>query len=289
MGANFKNGGCEIQLLPAGDAVGLGNTARIYPTQYGSQADFVAAIGAASLSVAGVDGLWGPLGVSTYFDYRLRLDHFEDRPFPGEPTNGKAEVEAFEAAGFQVARRYRSHELKLDEKLTRRLRAVAAFSFGFAGPLPLTRESLNPDSLLANAERLYELTHEMFKTHFGYQAIGADVFKAELLARLVPVVCWKTSFVIRDERGLLIGYSLHLRDPNDPGRVCLKTFGIDPRIPNRARAFFSLLRLMNESLQGTYDRVVFCLISEGETTDRLAEKIGPLKSMTYGLFYKALR
>ena len=257
--------------------------------QYGEASDFlnlIAKVEADARSL-GFRGLWGPLDFSTYFGYRLRLNHFHRPAFPGEPSNGSREVELFTQAGFRAEKLYRSHWIPVDKSFIRWIRTMSMMSRGLSARSEFALETLSDARLTPYAEDFYRLTHDLFKDHFAYEDIGSELFKNEILRRLEPVVCTRTSLLVKDPQGQLIGYGLNLRNPYNPKEVLLKTLAVSGSSATRSQIFFAIMQRMFELGVGHYDQSVICLVAEGTSSDRFAQKV-KVDTAEYGLFYKEL-
>ena len=232
---------------------------------------------------SGIHHILGPINFKTCFSYRLKLDHFCEPPFWGEPSNSSIYIENLEEMKFRCIKKYltgaidklpvfRKLALRRLAPLVKRIKKTWHFK-------PLTKqlfENYKTDFL--------NLSNDLFSSNFAFQKIEPFDFSLLYNDKFSETICQKVSFALFDDESNLIGFCIAL--PHDKQTRCLliKTIGITKKFPQSESAFVTALEYIFKSSEN-YESIAFCLVSEGNQIHKLIKKHYERKK-TYGLFYK---
>lgn len=164
---------------------------------------------AAELKVAGVVRLIGPINFSTFFDYRIRLNHFERLNYPGEPYNMPYYSRLLEECGFRLLERYFSiHTDSVTEPLAR-LRKKAKRVLERDQPFVIVSlRQVDLEKYLSRIGRLIELS---FRDALAYVPMTKNLFELMTSPSALGKYC-KSSSCVAFLNGEPVGLVLSLPD-----------------------------------------------------------------------------
>ena len=231
-----------------------------------------------------VTRLVGPLNMKTAFDYRLRLDHWEEPSFWGEPQNPAFYQEILQERGYAICQNYFTDYIEDLE----RVRKIGRKK------LPAFSKSEHDLKFVRFSEEIFEsakteilaLANRIFNGNFAFQDLTPFDFAVLYNAETLRLACKKTSFLLYDYQGSLCGLCLNFADPNDAKRILVKTIGIDPNSRNSGRTFASCLKYLFEH-SDDYDKMAFCLMLKNNQAHRIATKYS-IRERSYALFLKEI-
>lgn len=234
----------------------------------------------------GLAKIIGPLNFSTYFDYRLRMDHFGEAPFVGEPTNGPEIIELLTANHYEIEKKFYSHEFKVQWNWKFILGVVF---FGYYAKW----KSKNHIDLFKLSQwnyqkylfEIYELTDGVFAKNYLYQKIPFASFKILFEQKMLPSIDSEASIIALDKKGRLVGYSLCLRDDNYPDRLFFKTIGVKKEFRNGSYVGRQLMREVYLAARKNYKTCLACLMIEGNKPEQMFRR-NSFFSKSYALFSK---
>ncbi len=248
--------------------------------------------GSAWLRGRGVNTVYGPVDLATWFTYRFRVptedsaDEEAEPPFAWEPVNPPEYVLWFLEAGFTEADRYHSIAFRADDPALVDLVAAAtrvvhdeARDKGFAFR-PLDAARLDAEALL-----LYTLSMDAFRDNFLFEPIPADVFRALYAAaggggeRFV--------YFVLDPHGREVGFVLAFVDR---GYTVVKTIAVRPDSRGQ-RLSTALMHLVFGAMAARGLRqVISALVKTGNTSEFLGARHQSLRAWRhdYALFEKSL-
>jgi len=157
----------------------------------------------------GVRTVWGPMNGSVWMSYRFMTGGFEDMPFQGEPYNRPSYPGLFEAAGFEVLKRWQStfsegEELRgMVEKTRPRFERALGEGYRFR-PLELSRFE---DEMAT----LHRLISDSFAGFLGFHPIEVSTF-LELFGGLRALCVPDLIQFALDPDGAIVGYVCSLPD-----------------------------------------------------------------------------
>lgn len=236
----------------------------------------------------GIKRIVGPLDFSTYFDYRLRLDFFDDKSFVGEPDNNQNAISILDSLNFKIEKKFYSHEF--------RVRWNFKFLFfvnilGFIAKRKSASEiqllKLSQLNYLDYLEEIYELTHSVFSNNYLYQKIPFSCFQVLFEKKFLPTIDSEASILAVNRSGELIGYSLCLKDESNPNRLLFKTIGVKKKYRNGGLIGRQLMREVYLAARRNYKTCLACLMIEGNRPELLFRNAS-FFSKSYGLFSKEL-
>lgn len=161
----------------------------------------------------GAEAAFGPIDLSTYFDYRLLTgvdgESIEEMiPFPGEPYNPLSYGTAFERAGWEPAARYETRVTSHDERRVYAQRHLGLRSDLVAAGyrfLPMT-----PAEWMARLEQLHPLADAAFRSNFAYTPLSLELFAVACgepyIRKTSPVSSMLTLGPDDDVAGVLLVY-----------------------------------------------------------------------------------
>jgi len=225
--------------------------------------------------------LWGPIEGSTYNSYRLRLDHFENEPFWGEPSNKSEAVRYFEKCGFQLGARYLTYAFNRTPEIDSQISQISS-----AIPGHLTQdlciEPLTAESFEENKEGLYRAAHEIFQENFLYTHLDAGEFKSLYRPLMAAPFFSKTSAFLREQSGRIVGLMINFEKD---GILYIKTLGIQKDFRRMGSSF---LWLAADAIRKTKTcKIYFCLMRDGNVPSLIGNR-WPHETRQYGLFVKEL-
>lgn len=231
----------------------------------------------------------GPLNFSTYFDYRLRLDQFDQPTFTGEPQSSEADLQLFQDCGYQILRKYVTHKVSL--------KGVFKFFFLFSIYGSWIRWQFKNQVRFAPIELnklehtlpiIYQLTDDTFSNNFLYQKIDYSSFKQLFNEKYLPTLDMQSSVFAKDLRtDEIIGYGLCLKDPLNPEQVLFKTIGVRKSNRLKGRLALLLLREIYFKAKKNYSSFLACLMMEGNRPEKMIRSLAS-NTRSYALFIKEL-
>lgn len=232
--------------------------------------------------------LIGPYDYSSYFSYRLRIDHFENIPFSGEPRNHQSDIHLLEKLGFSILQKYETiHFHSLDQLLE--LSKVHFHKLHVSlREKGLEVTTTNLKEISSQIKDFYNLSHEIFQDNFLYNGIPEAAFEKYFNLALAPSICWQTTTVLRRlSDNKIVGYSLNFRESSQPHKLFIKSAGVIPHYRFMGLSFLALCLTSVENSRGIYSEVAFCLMREGNFPSLMAKKLIADKQ-SYALFIKNL-
>ena len=228
--------------------------------------------------------LVGPLNESTFFDYRLKMNFFDESKYIGEPQNSERLLHVFEKAGFRNIKMYFSHEFKIAQRL---------LILWLGGPGLLARiwmylkgyrvERLTESKLLANYKALHQIIHEIFSSNFLYAPISDDQFLDLVKSRYADNIQELGSCLLISPAGDCVGFNLCLKDSAKPDRILFKAHGVKKAHRFRGAASMALMSKSFYALVGKYRYCLACLTIQGSRVDGHFHSMSQ-KHYEYGLF-----
>ncbi len=232
----------------------------------------------------GKSKLVGPLNDSTFFDYRLKMNYFDESSYIGEPQNSEIFLHVFEKAGFKIVKKYFSHEFKIAQRL---------LILWLGGPGLLVRiwmylkgyrlEQLTTSKLLANYKALHQIIHEIFSSNFLYAPISDDQFLDLVKRRYAENIQESGSCLMISPGGDCVGFNLCLKDKARPDRVLFKALGVKKAHRFKGFASMALMSQCFYALVGKYKYCLACLTIQGSRVDGHFHDMSK-KHYEYGLF-----
>jgi hypothetical protein len=232
----------------------------------------------------GAQRIIGPIHFKSCYDYRLRLDHFSDPPFWGEPHHPDFMPAKLESLGYSCLQRYYTDCISEMNGI----RAEARVR------LPPLLENLNEVILKpftaadwgVYRTQMLSLVNRVFKNNLVFTEINAFDYALLYSEAVIARVCADTSFFVVNEPGELVGFCFNTPDPNSPQRLLVKTIGVLPEYRLGGRTFVKALAWILLQSQ-RYSELAFCLMAEDNMAHRLARRYCDI-SKSYGLFAKNL-
>lgn len=259
----------------------------------------------------GATALYGPINFTTYGPYRIKLDHFDKRAFPGEPYNPAYYPALLEQLGFDLRYRYAT---RINEDTASMVPMIEQFY----APM---RENLNAlfdirtvdgDFWMAHLEQLYPTIDSIFGNNFAYSPIDFDTFVASCGQPFARKLCPHSSVAAFDKRGQLAGFFLcfpdysplmnqgaaspvsasavnfaeHFSLLTKPRMALAKTGGVHPDY-REAGLFNALSCELSLRLLPHYEEAAGAMVREDNPSLRFAARFGP-QGRHYGLYWQAL-
>lgn len=235
----------------------------------------------------GVKKVVGPLNLSTYLDYRVKMDHFEDSSYTGEPLNSATLSEMFKVSGYQIEKNYYSHEFALRRpKLWALFYLLGARTGWRLRKYSYRLVSLNPGNFSVYAEDIFRMLHQTFKDNFLYLPVPRSVF-AHLAESYAAHLDSLGSWALLDSQGKCIGFTLCLLDPLRPERLLFKTLGVHPEHRHRGDTALFLMSQVYRQILFKKACCLACLMIENKKMDRFFSSVSQ-RRYSYALFSKSL-
>jgi len=161
----------------------------------------------------GISNIKGPINFATSFQYRLKLDHFDQPPFYQEPYNPSYYPQLLEQLNFQLTDQYYSWLGPMTDQ--------AARFRSFADPL---KKSFKEKGIQFNPlknypwenhlNECYQILEKVFSKNIAYTsispAIKKNLFGIDFFKRLCP----HTTVIATDGKDQLVGFFLTVPDYN---------------------------------------------------------------------------
>jgi hypothetical protein len=226
----------------------------------------------------------GPLNFKTAYDYRLRLDDFDEPAFWGEPTNPEFYVRLLKHQGFRIQQLYHTDfidnlaEVKKlsDQKLGRALR----------GSDPLRVQNFSPELFEQEKTVILNLANLLFQENAAFQKVETFDFQLLYNPQTLAQADRKNSFLIYDEKNQVRGLCFSFAHPYDSGCLLVKSIGIDPAYRQSGRTFVAALKRIFD-YSTSYQKIAFCLMTEDNQAHRVTSQY-LTRRRSYGLFQKKI-
>ena len=160
----------------------------------------------------GARRLYGPVDFSTHRRYRLRLNRFDDSPFPGEPYNPDYYPRLLEALGFQVVVEYAT--LATTRLYTSVIGELLLAKLPYLGRVPEGVEisRLTPEGWLERLDEVRAFVDTAFEENPGYFSLAESDFRALYGEVFAHRFCPFTSRIALDSAGRLAAFLLAFPD-----------------------------------------------------------------------------
>lgn len=262
----------------------------------------------------GAECLIGPINLSTFYSYRVRLNEFAAGAFPGEPYNPPYYAGLLDTAGFRPLKQFHSWLGPIDDR-------VEALSADMEPALQglesegLSFLPLNGDTWLGRLDEFYDYVDQIFGNNFAYTRISRDHFETSFGSPIARRLCPHSSVLAQNADGEIAGFFLGFPDYGPlvqqgnkeqmvlseigfedfsrlKGRRTLlgKTGGVHPDFRNRG-LFGIMSYLMLKRGSAHYDWGGAVLVREDNPSARVAELMFSRpqdQRRDYGLFAKDL-
>ena len=236
----------------------------------------------------GVNVICGPINFSTAFSYRLRLDYFDKKPFPGEPQNPEYYNRLLYNLGYNVYEEYTSYLCDNLVAVKKELQQVVS-SF-----IKEYQESYNvvpatPSLLKERGNEIFHLVHGIFSENPAYVPLNKFVFRKYYGERVLQSSCPQVSFLLEDKKKrCFAGLTMNFDGQNYLSKrtLMIKTVGVRKEYRRMGKTF---LFIINEVLKRAkaYDSAVFCLMREGNFPSIISREFIK-EERKYGLFKKII-
>lgn len=242
----------------------------------------------------GADQVVGPINITTFGNYRVRLNAFEHGAFPGEPYNPPYYASLLEAMGYGVCKRFYSWFGELAGRAAAwagRMEPVLAELRGQGWRF----EPFAPADWAGALDDIYGLVDEIFGQNYAYRGISRQAFERGYGSALAQRFCPYASSRVTDPEGRLAAFFLVFPDygpllrqgaqpplpasrvnfaehfPQLPQPLLLgKTGGVHPRY--RQLGLFGLMTYLGSSWgESRYARVAATLVREDNPSRKVAE------------------
>ncbi len=235
----------------------------------------------------GATQVMGPLNLSTYLDYRVKLDFFSDQPYPGEPQNASWLPNVLVDAGFNLDKKYFSNEFKILQP-----RIIALVFYGLLNKWKLRHHkyrfiSLNQKNVFEYLDQIHQIVREIFFRNHMYLDIPEEVFIKHVKELYFKELHQEASFVVLDPSGKCVAFTLNLKDPANPTRFLFKTLGIRPENSHHNRMMTCLAYEIFKNVWMKHQYCVACLSLETKGIQKKMSTVSH-KFMRYGLYSKKL-
>ncbi len=228
--------------------------------------------------------LVGPLNLSTYLNYRVKLDFFEDPPYPGEPVNSPDMPKTLEQNGFEIEKRYLSSEFRV-----RQLKFLAYFyTYGTLAKRRMLRkgytmEFLSKENCRQYLKPMHEIIDEIFHRNYMYLNVPHSVFLKYVEENYIDHISSDVTAVVLDPNKKVIGFTLGLFDCHRPDRALFKTIGVKIEHSHKGQMTLWILSEIIKRNIFKYKNCLACLAIENKGIQKLTAQYGH-KKMTYGLY-----
>ena len=262
----------------------------------------------------GAARLIGPINLSTFYSYRIRLNEFAAGAFPGEPYNPPYYEDLLTQQGFGLLKTFHSwlgpvqgRPEKLAATMEPMVQALETDGVTFR---PLTG-----DIWMNRLDEFYRYVDQIFGNNFAYTPLSQERFQAGFGAPLANRLCPHSSVLAEHRDGSIAGFFLSFPDyaplirQGNPNRQALadctfedvanmshppmllgKTGGVHPDY--RHRGLFAVMSyLMLKQSTRHYDWGGAVLVREDNPSARVGATVFGMpgdQRRDYGLFAKDL-
>ena len=259
----------------------------------------------------GATALYGPINFTTYNAYRIKLDQFHRRAFPGEPYNRPWYAHVLERCGFSLRYRYAT---RINEDVNLMIPAVNAFYSGQREKVNAAFDirTVDGDFWLAHLDELYQTIDSIFGANFAYSPIDLETFRRSCGEPFARRLCPKSSVAAFDRQQRLAGFFLcfpdyspllnqgadnrlsadqihyaeHFDQLPESKLALAKTGGVHPDY-RQGGLFNALSCELSLRLQPHYEQVAGAMVREDNPSYRFAARFGD-QARHYGLYWKTL-
>ena len=160
----------------------------------------------------GAERLYGPVDFSTHRRYRLRLNRFDDAPFPGEPYHPMYYPRLLAALGYRVAETYAT--LGTSKLYGSAIGALVRQKAPYVGRLPtgVQMRALTREEWLGRLREIRAFVDLAFGPNPGYLPLPGRDFRALYGEAFARRLCPHTSRIAVDARGELAGFLVAFPD-----------------------------------------------------------------------------
>ncbi|MFE8069850.1 hypothetical protein QQM79_02225 [Marinobacteraceae bacterium S3BR75-40.1] len=188
----------------------------------------------------GATRLLGPINISTFNAYRVRLNHFEDGPFPGEPYNPPYYPRLLDELDLKPVKHFHSWLGPMDgraESMGRSLEPVYQSLLAEG----LRFSPLDGATWLGRLDEFYRYVDQIFGNNYAYTGISETAFRQGFGQPIASRLCPRSSVLVETADGDVAGFFLGFPDygplacQGNPKRKALAdcTFDDLARIPGR--------------------------------------------------------
>lgn len=250
--------------------------------------------------------LIGPIDFSTFFRYRIRLNHFENTPFTGEPYNKSYYPALLEENGYshqQLYRTYKNHNLtdefhnyiaKKDSQI-KQSNELSEFKV-----IPLTEELW-----MKYLPHFFTFIDGAFKLNHYYYPIDQDFFFKVYGHNFAKRLCPKTSKIVLDPENNIAAFMANFPDYSEiifdqPDysyekdykniklrSLLIKSVGVHPKYRSM-NLFNYMLADMPKIIARNYSEVRACLVQVGGITEKYTSTFHSKNPTEYAVFAKNL-
>lgn len=159
----------------------------------------------------GAQQVLGPINISTFNAYRVRLNYFEEGGFPGEPYNPHYYPDLLESLGFTEAKRFHSWLGPMQGRADAMGQTLEpAYQALLGDGLQFTR--LTAETWLERLDEFYSYVDQIFGNNYAYTGISAEGFRAGFGEPIARKLCPNTSVLVEDGGGAVAGFFLAFPD-----------------------------------------------------------------------------
>jgi len=229
----------------------------------------------------GVTKIIGPINFTTYLGYRIKLNHFDKKPFLGEPYNKDYYQKILEEAGYSIDQYYHSYRATdfPDEYYKYSKLIKENNSTGFSV------EKLDVNVWGKYIKEFYSFIDQTFKLNKFYYPIPARVFDLYYGVRFGEMIDSNMSRVIFDNKGRVAAFTLMFKEGQ--GTMLIKTVGVHPKY-QKNNLFNLLLADILGTFKENYNEVIACLVQQGGITDNYIKTFHTANKTNYACFSKQL-
>lgn len=234
----------------------------------------------------GATRLLSPLTLSSWFPYRLRLDHHPEE-YSWEPMRVPGLEQAFLSSGFVGLERYRSVGSSGLKDFALRIQpayqAALAKGFTFVGLEEM------PDQLQA-LQKLWSICQDAFQKNPYFAPISFEDFVAFYLPK-VPTQnaaqgCVMTNTLCISPLGEIAGFILGYQTPNE---LIFKSMAIDRPFQGSKLGDAVLYPMASKAVQQGIDDYISALVLEGNRSEFVFRKNTTRWEHHYGIFGRQIQ
>lgn len=234
----------------------------------------------------GLSQIVGPLNKSTFFEYRIKMNHFNEAAYIGEPVTNSNLLGSFQQNGYKILKRYFSYEFVVNTislsfwlGLIGRLAGISMRSRGYK------IKPLLPDDLVGLHKDIHQIIHEIFHANYLYSAISDEQFLNLVKKLYLESLDSDSSLLLLSPDGKCVGFNLCLVDFTNKDRVLFKAHGVKKAHRQKGLSSLWLMARARQAILKKYRFCLACLTIEGSRIDSHFSKRA-IKRYEYGLFTK---
>ncbi len=159
----------------------------------------------------GAQQVLGPINLSTFNAYRVRLNHFDSGAFPGEPYNPPYYAELLEQLGYRKEKTFHSWLGPLEGRVA----ALSALMEPVREQLEsegLTFSLLTPEIWLDRLDAFYDYVDQIFGNNYAYTGIRREAFIQSYGPALAKRLCPNCSVLVTHQDDSIAGFFLGFPD-----------------------------------------------------------------------------